>query len=118
MPLHFDWFRNAFAGIVLVIVLSTFSTGWSQHADHAPATGTTEKPVVFLDKNPRIVAYQLGRLSNEQLLLVDRNTTDPKYVPVYQAILTRPGVAAKERETALGALTKLNQSDSVRELIN
>jgi putative heme-binding domain-containing protein len=101
---------------LIVGLVCLLSRGWAQHEEHA-APGTSEKPVVFLDKNPRIVAYQLGRLSNAQLLLVDRNATDPKYLPVYQAILTRPGLAGKERETALAALTKLNQSDSTRELL-
>ena len=44
------------------------------HADDQPAA--VEKPHVLLDKSPRVVAYQLKRLSNAQLLLVDRNTSD------------------------------------------
>ncbi len=37
--------------------------------DAAESSGT---PQVFLDKNPRIVAYQLKRLSNAQLVAVER----------------------------------------------
>src|SRR5262245_22166446 len=88
----------------------------AQHEEHEKAASNVEKPVVFLDKSPRIVAYQLGRLSNEQLLLVDSDTSDSKYVPVYQAILTRPGMAAKHRQEAVSALAKLNKTSEPAEL--
>ena len=77
-----------------------------------------DRPKVFLDKSPRIVAYQLKRLNNERLLLVERKTTDPKYVPVFQAILTRAGMSPQYREEALAALAILNKSDSASELLN
>jgi hypothetical protein len=48
-----------------------------------PSAARIEKPILFLDKSPVIVKYQLGRLSNEQLLLADRETTHPKFIPLW-----------------------------------
>ncbi|MEM9701611.1 MAG: hypothetical protein AAF907_04120, partial [Planctomycetota bacterium] len=76
-----------------------------------------EPPTVFLDKSPRIVAFQLKRLDDTRLLMVERKTTDPKYLPVYEAILTRPGVSPKERAAALAGLVELNGSDRVSEIL-
>ncbi|MBI5801271.1 MAG: c-type cytochrome [Verrucomicrobia bacterium] len=87
-------------------------------ADAPPASATkVEKPIVFLDKSPVIVKYQLGRLSNEQLLLVDRETSHPKFIPLWETILVRPGMAAKFRSEAADALAKLNKSDASAELL-
>ncbi len=66
--------------------------------DAADSAGT---PQVFLDKNPRIVAYQLKRLSNAQLVAFERKTDDPKYKPVYEALLARKGIEKKYREEAV-----------------
>ena len=62
-----------------------------------------QPPRIFLDKSPRIVKYQLGRLDNQRLLLVERQPDDPKYTLVYEAILTRAGMSAQHREEALAA---------------
>ncbi len=86
-------------------------------ADDAPAAAKVEKPVVFLDKSPVIVKYQLGRLSNEQLLLVDRETTHPKFIPLWETLLARPGIPAKFRSEAAEALATLNKSDVPTELL-
>lgn len=75
-------------------------------------------PQVFLDKSPQIVAYQLKRLTNPQLLAVERKTSDPKYKPVYEAILTRKGIDKKFREESLAALAQMNNSDPVVELLS
>lgn len=83
----------------------------------APGRAKVEKPVVFLDKSPRIVAYQLSRLSNEQLLLVDRDVTDRKFGPVWEAILTRSGIPVKLRQEAAEALAKLRETDVATELL-
>ncbi len=85
--------------------------------DKPTAIGKVEKPIVFLDKSPVIVKYQLGRLSNDQLLLVDRETSHPKFIPLWEALLGRPGIAAKFRSEAATALAKLNQSDVPSELL-
>lgn len=85
--------------------------------DHGATGASVKPPKIFLDKSPRIVEYQLGRLSNERLLLVERNTGDPKYAPVYAAILRRAGMPRQQREEALGALVKLSRSSAVAELL-
>ncbi|MEZ6087861.1 MAG: plastocyanin/azurin family copper-binding protein [Pirellulaceae bacterium] len=74
-------------------------------------------PRVFLDKSERVVLFQLNRLSNEQLLLVPRETNDPKYKPVFATILTRPGISRQHREEAVRGLSILNASDPVAELL-
>ncbi|MEL6897727.1 MAG: plastocyanin/azurin family copper-binding protein, partial [Planctomycetota bacterium] len=66
-----------------------------------------KKPRVFLNKSPRIVALQLKRLSDAQLLLVDRDDQDKKYIPVHQAILARPDVSGADRIAAAQALSRL-----------
>ena len=72
-----------------------------------------ERPKIFLDKSPRIVEYQLKRLDNQRLLLVERKSDDAKYIPVYSAILTRVGMSPQYREEAVEALVKLRDSDPV-----
>lgn len=110
-------FARALA-VASLVVAATADRARAQDADaEKPATGKVEKPIIFLDKNPRIVAYQLGRLSNEQLLLVDRDTSHPKFAPVFEAILGRPKLAPKFREEALAALAKINQSDVTTEIL-
>ncbi|MEE3373074.1 MAG: c-type cytochrome [Planctomycetota bacterium] len=91
------------------------TAGSGQQHQHNPRPITP--PRVFLDKKPRIVWYQLDRLSNERLLLVKRETTDPKYAPVYMAILTRGGMSRQFREEALASLTRLRKSDPATQLL-
>lgn len=80
-----------------------------QAAAHGDADAEVERPKIFLDKSPRIVEYQLGRLDNRRLLLVERSTDDAKYAPVYEAILTRSGISPQFRDEALDALVKLRE---------
>ncbi len=80
-------------------------------ATTAPSAPKIEPPKVFLDKSPRIVEYQLKRLDNQRLLLVERQTNDTKYIPVYAAILSRVGMSPQYREEAVEALVKLKESD-------
>src|SRR5579871_4758517 len=89
----------------------------SSIAPFAFAQDKQEAPQIFLDRSPQIVAYQLKRLSNPQLLAVERKTTDAKYKPVYEAILTRKGIDKKFREEAVKALAELDKSDAVVELL-
>ncbi len=83
--------------------------------EHAHGTAASaakiEPPKVFLDKSPRIVEYQLKRLDNQRLLLVERKADDKKYIPVYTAILSRVGMSPQFQEEAVEALVKLKQSD-------
>ncbi len=82
-----------------------------QDHSHGANTPKIEPPTVFLDKSPRIVEYQLKRLDNQRLLLVERKTNDTKYIPVYAAILARVGMSPQFREEAVEALVKLKDSD-------
>ena len=72
-------------------------------------------PRIFLDKSPRIVEYQLKRLTNEQLLLVERKTDDQKYAPVYNAILVREGMSRQDRDEAVAGLVAIAKTDTVAE---
>ena len=64
------------------------------------------------------MAYQLRRLTNAQLIAVERHDSDPKYKPVYEALLTRTGVDKKYRDEAVAALTKLDNSSPVIVILN
>ncbi len=87
------------------------------HEDHGASTPKIAPPTVFLDKSPRIVEYQLNRLDNQRLLLVERKTDDEKYIPVFQAILSRVGMTPQFREEAIAALVKLTDSSPVGVLL-
>lgn len=82
------------------------------HGDELPV----ERPKVYLDKSARIVDYQLKRLNNSKLLLVETATDDPKYLPVFKAILLRPGLSRKNRDEALAGLVAINKSNAAAEL--
>ncbi len=89
---------------------------WQDHSHGVPSQ-VTKAPRIFLDKNPRIVKYQLQRLDNERLLMVERKDDDKKYLLVHQEILVRDGMARGDRETAVRAIARINDSDPVLELL-
>jgi hypothetical protein len=64
---------------------------------------------VLLNVPPRAIEYQLSRLSNEDLILVERTESDPRYRPVYFALLTRVGLPQQYRDEALAVLTKMEK---------
>lgn len=78
---------------------------------------TDSTPRVILTANPRAVAYQLKRLTNAQLAAFERNADDPKFKPVYEALLTRKGLERKYRQEAVDALAPLTKSDPVTVLL-
>ena len=97
--------------VLLAVVHSPVLADSHEHGPHHAASETAEpveRPRVFLDKSRRVVDYQLKRLDLPRLLLVERDTSDAKYVPVYEAILTRPGVPAAVQEEAIAALETLS----------
>ncbi len=105
------WIRQWAAAFVLCAVPGLV---WAQHDHHSDASEEKPKPPrVFLDKSPRIVEYQLKRLSNDQLLLIETDTGDAKFDPVFMAILTRAGMARSHRDEALAALVELRRTDPV-----
>ena len=74
-------------------------------------------PRILYDTSPRAVEYQLGRLSNEQLLRVERTDSDGKYRPVYFALLTRRAMARAVRAEALAALVNIDRASRTRVLL-
>lgn len=99
---------------VLVCIPSFVILAQHHHGDDGPKLSP---PKVFLDKSPRVVAYQLKRLDNQRLLMVGRKTDDKKYIPVYSAILSRVGMSPQFREEAVAALVTLTDSDAVTILL-
>ncbi|MEQ9408234.1 MAG: plastocyanin/azurin family copper-binding protein [Fuerstiella sp.] len=102
----------------ITAVLAGASATAQDHDHHQHGgDGEVERPTVYLDKSPRIVEYQLKRLSNAQLLLVETGMDDPKYAPVFRAILLRPGMARQNRDEAVYGLAIIHQSDVATELL-
>lgn len=101
-----------------MLVASAISLPAQHQHDHDGDGPKLAPPKVFLDKSPRVVAYQLKRLDNQRLLMVERKTDDEKYIPVYSAILTRVGMTPQFRVEAVQALAKLTDSDPVTVLLD
>lgn len=101
--------------IALMTILSPIRA--EEHHHHADGDKPVQRPRIFLDKNLKIVQYQLKRLDNERLLLVERKSDDKKYAPVFTAILTRAGMSPQYREEALAGLVELNKSDATSQLL-
>jgi len=113
--------KSSFALSLLAAILLLANAGAQEH--HHDHGDHGDKPIeppprIFLDKSPRVVWYQLDRLTNERLLMVERATDDAKYAPVYTAILIRAGMAQQDREEALKGLITINKSDAVAELLS
>ncbi|MGB7324942.1 MAG: c-type cytochrome [Rubripirellula sp.] len=113
MRVHF--FCLIFLVSTCLVVADT--VGADDHGHGPTATTTVAAPTVFLDKSPRIVAYQLKRLDNARLLMVPRKTDDAKYIPVYSAIISRAGMSPQFREEAVDALIKLEAASPVSVLL-
>ena len=101
----------ATGGIALLILFS------GPHESAGSRAGSGSRPRIFFDNEPSVVAYQLQRLSNRQLAEVERDAGDPKYRPVYEALVAREGLAGKYRREAILALADLNESDVISEIL-
>lgn len=101
----------ATGAIALVIFL------WGPHETDENPAASGAKPRIYFDNEPSVVAYQLQRLSNDQLAEVERDAGDPKYRPVYEALISREGLASKYRRESIIALANLNESDVISELL-
>lgn len=106
----------ALAIILLLNSGAALTQSQHDHGDHGEKKDI-RPPRIFLDKSLRIVQYQLNRLDNERLLLVERKTDDAKYGPVYSAILLRAGMSPQYREEALAGLVELNKTNPATELL-
>lgn len=116
MAFHFLMISRLFLPGLCAILLGASSfaqDGHQHHGDDMPV----ERPKILLDKNRRIVDYQLKRLDNAKLLLVETATDDKKYLPVFEAILARSGLFRQDRESALNGIVTLNETDDVTELL-
>lgn len=87
------------------------------HAHHAPTAAQAKAPKLFLDKSPKVIEYQLKRLSNAELLLAERSPDDAKYTPIYVAIVTRAAMPASDRQAAVAALARLRSTSVVQEIL-
>ncbi len=101
---------------VFVLLIST-ATSAQDHAHHEHGDAVVERPIILLNKSPKIIEYQLKRLDNAKLLLVETATDDPKYLPVFRAILLRSGLSRQNREEALNGLVAINKTDAATELL-
>ena len=98
--------------IPLAALLAVIATVPLYAADApTPATEPAQTLEINVDKNPRIIAYQLRRLSNADLVTVIRKGDDPRYKPIYETLLTRKGLDRKYREEAANALAAMNKTD-------
>jgi azurin/DNA-binding transcriptional ArsR family regulator len=71
-------------------------------------------PKILLDQSPRAIEYQLNRLSNGELMRVERKEDDPKYRLVYYALLTRKGLGREYFDEALAALTRMDRTSQTQ----
>ena len=107
MILTRDQFVARAAIAIAAIGLSTTFAGAQTPAPQDPASPA---PVILFTVSPAAVEYQLRRLTPNELVRVERTPTDPKYRPVYRALLSRQGVPGTVREEALGVLAATPQA--------
>ena len=81
------------------------------------AAGQESAPRILLDAAPRAIEYQLGRLSNAELVRVERKPEDPRYRLVYYALLTRKGLGREYVDEALAALVKIDKASQTTVLL-
>ncbi len=110
-------FRVGLFAFFAILVFAS-STVFAQGHTHGINDQKAKPPRIFLEKAPKIVKYQLKRLDNERLLLVERKGDDKKYLLVHEEILKRDGMAKGDRDAALQAIAKINSTDSVHELLS
>ena len=102
-------------GLAACLAIALFVSAWGGGAtrgvqDPAP-------PRILLDQPLRAVEYQLDRLSNDELVRVERHDGDARFRPVYFALLTREGLARSVRNEALTALVKIDRTDRTAVLL-
>ena len=98
------------------VVVALLAIGATPRADRQ-AVGQEPVPRIVLDAAPRAIEYQLGRLSNAELVRVERKPDDPRYRPVYYALLTRKGLGREYVDEALAVLTKMDKASQTAVLL-
>ena len=86
-------------------------------AVRAAGPQNAQAPPLLLDQPLRVVEYQLSRLTNDELLRLERRPHEKRYRPVYVALLTRGGLPRGVREEALAALVAMDEASPTRVLI-
>jgi azurin len=84
----------------------------------SPGGSQEDVPRILLDLAPRAVEYQLSRLSNDQLVRLERRDSDVKYRPIYFALLVRKGMGRPFRDEAVAALVKMDRTSPTRVLLD
>lgn len=81
--------------------------------DHTHHAGMTAEPIVFLDKDRKVIRFQLDRLSDAELIAIKPQPENPNYALVSLSILARESSPDKKRREALTLYTKLAKTDPV-----
>jgi putative heme-binding domain-containing protein len=105
------------ATYLVIAVSGTCVSVMAQHNHGGHDSAKVEAPKIFLDKSPKIIEYQLKRLTNEQLLLVERKSDDPKTIPVHSAIAARLGISLADRKNAIESLAQIQKSTLIAEVM-
>ena len=78
-----------------------------------------DPPRILLDQPLAAVEYQLGRLTNEELILVERKDGRRRSIdPCTSRMLDRKGSPAQYRDEALAALTEMDKASRSRVLLD
>ncbi len=85
---------------------------------YAMRSGQEPAPRILLDQSPRAIEYQINRLTNDELIRVERKAGDVKYRPIYYALLTRKGMPPPVRSEALGVLAALDKASPSQVLLD
>ena len=92
------------AVLSLLVASATPADSYAMRAGQEPA------PRILLDQSPRAIEYQINRLTNDELVRVERKADDVKYRPIYYALLTRKGMTPPVRNEALKVLAALDRT--------
>ncbi|MEE2642922.1 MAG: PVC-type heme-binding CxxCH protein [Planctomycetota bacterium] len=85
-------------------------SGSHEHSHHA---ANVSEPVVFLDKDRRIIRFQLDRLSDAELLAIRPQADNPNFAMVSLSILCRESTPDKSRSQALANYSRLSGKNEV-----
>jgi len=102
--------RRRFVGIALAAGLLLLGA--------RAGAGQEAPPRILYETSARAIEYQLGRLTNAELVRVERKNDDVKYRPVYVALLTRKGLGREYFDEALAALMAIDKATSTEVLLD
>lgn len=86
--------------------------------DHDHHAGMTPEPVVFLNKDPKIIRFQLDRLSDAELLAIRPQPKNPNYALVSLSLLARSSTPDKDRREALQHYASLTKQNPVQAILS